>query len=83
MIKIPMTPQQETEYRKQGWTQMTLEQAIAFGYESTLVSWANGMASQEFLPKGFPYSRARDIPQRYLNHMGIIVTTLGKEIEVE
>ena len=62
---------------------MTLEQAIAFGYESTLVSWANGMAEKELLPKGFPYSRARDIPRRYLEHMGIIVTTPERAIEVK
>jgi hypothetical protein len=83
MIKMPMTPQQETEYRKQGWTKMTLEQAIAFGYESTLVEWANGMAQGEFLPRGFPYARAKDIPQKYLERMGVIVTTPEKAIEVK
>ena len=82
-ISMPMTSQQETEYRKQGWTKMTLEQAIAFGYESTLVEWANGMAAQGFLSKGFPYAKARDIPQRYLDHMGIVVTTPGKAFEVK
>lgn len=81
-MKVSLTLQQDKEFRQQGWAQMTLEQAIVFGYEPTLVSWANGMASRDFLPQGYPYAKVQDIPKKYLDRMGIIATTPEKAFEV-